>query len=443
MENTGRRIADECAPFRRIVVFSGRGGNGGDGLAAARLLHSQGKDVKVYAVSGDRSSECRKNFERLTALDIELHEVSDSSECERIRGEVADCDVVVDALLGVGVMGDVREPIRSLIELINSLECRRISVDVPSGDANLKVKADTVLALHSEKVPGSKVVDIGIPPEAQRYCGPGDVYLAIPERRADAHKGDYGRVLVVGGSGDYVGAPALVARAALRAGVDLATICCPKYVAERMTYDPNLIVRPVNSEKHLSEDDLEVVLKQKFDCMVIGNGIGIHGDTKYALKELLGKVKAPVVLDADALRLLDRKELSSNMVLTPHAGEFRGLFGDYDEKESTKVVEGFARKTETHILLKGHVDVISDGRKTRLNKTGNPAMTVGGTGDVLAGVVGGLVAQNRNLFTSACAGAFLTGLAGDIAYEKLGVSLIATDVIECLPAAITRSREYF
>ncbi len=443
MENAGRKIADECAPHADVVVFSGRGGNGGDGLAAARLLHAQGKKVRVYAVAGERSRECQQNVDMLSALDVGFHEVRDSSECEKIRAEVEGCDVVVDALLGAGVVGEVREPVRSLIALINSLACPKISVDVPSGDSSLKVAADTILALHQEKIPGSKLVDIGLPLEAQRYCGPGDVYLAIPKRRAEAHKGDFGRVLVVGGSKDYVGAPMLVAQAALKAGADLVILCCPEYVAEHMPYDPNLIVRSLASKKHMSEDDVSDILAQQCDCMIVGNGLSRHGDTKYALKELFHKVSVPVVVDADALRLIERNQITSKMMLTPHAGEFRSLFGEYDEGERIKVVEGFSRKTESHILLKGSIDVISDGKTTRLNRTGNPAMTVGGTGDVLAGVVGGLLAQNRDPMTSCCAAAFLTGLAGDIACEHLGVSLTATDVIASIPEAIACSRGYF
>jgi NAD(P)H-hydrate epimerase len=379
----------------------------------------------------------------LSSLDVPLYEIADSKDCEMIKKDVDDYDAIIDALLGVGAKGQVREPVKSLISLINSLKCKKISVDVPSGDNETKVHADTILALHTEKVAGSKVVDIGIPPEAEHYCGPGDVYLALPEREPSAHKGDYGRLLVVGGSKSYVGTPVLVAQGALRAGVDLATICCPQYVSERMPYNPNLIIRPLRSKNHLTEDDLDVILEQNFDVMVVGNGLGVHDDTKYALRELVKKIDKPTVVDADALRLLELKHLTSNMILTPHSAEFKSLFGEYEEKEKVKTVEGYSRKTETTILLKGATDVISNGETTKLNKTGNPAMTVGGTGDVLAGIVGGLTAQNNSPLVSCCAGAFLNGLSGDLACEELGVSLTATDVIDYIPYAIAYSKKYF
>lgn len=443
MENAGRKIADECLEHKKIAVFAGRGGNGGDGLAAARLMHAQGKKVAVYALAGERSRECQINYEMLSRLDFRLVDVRDSSECEKILDEVDDCDAIVDALLGVGVRGETREPARSLIKLINSLDGRKISVDIPSGDEELKVNADTVLALHSEKTPGSKTVDIGIPPEAEKYCGPGNVYMALPERTKDARKGEFGRLLVLGGSKDYVGTPTLVAQAALKTGVDLVTVCCPKTVTEKMPYDPNIIVRPLKSKKHFTEDDLEIILEQKFDAVAVGNGMGLHEDSKYALRELSGRVNVPVVVDADALRLIGRKHLTSSMILTPHEAEFEALFESYDRDERIKLVEGFARKTDTTIVLKGAVDVISDGKTTRLNKTGNPGMTVGGTGDTLAGIIGGLAAQNKINFLSACAGAFLNGLAGDIAYERLGVSMTATDVIDDIHSAIRESATFY
>lgn len=443
MENAGRKIADECSSFKNIALFCGRGGNGGDGLAAARILHAQGKKVKVYALSGKRSKECQENFDVLSSLDANLSEVSDSSECEKIKNEVLSCDVVVDALLGVGVTGDVREPVKSIIKIINSFSCPKISVDVASGDENLKVEADTILSLHSKKTPGSKVVDIGIPKEAETLCGPGDVLCAIPPRKPSAHKGDYGTVLILGGSKAFIGAPALAAQAGLRAGADLSFIATPVYVCERMSYDPNVIVRPLGSKNHFSEDDVDLVLALKFDCLVVGNGIGRHSDTKIAVRKLFKKVDAPMVVDADALRLVEKKHLKANMVLTPHRNEFTSLFGEYDEGDRVSAVSSFSRKYGPNIVLKGAVDVISNGRQTKRNRSGNPAMTVGGTGDVLAGVIGGLIAQNNDLFASACAGAFITGLAGDIAFERFGVSLTATDVIDSIASAIQFSTKYF
>ncbi|MFH1789196.1 MAG: NAD(P)H-hydrate epimerase, partial [Candidatus Altiarchaeota archaeon] len=265
MENAGRAIADECAQYKKIAVFSGCGGNGGDGLAAARILHARGHKIKAYALAGARTRECQKNFDILSNLDVSITQIRDSTQCENIKKEVSGCDAVVDALLGVGASGVVREPAKSVIGLINSLSCPKISVDVPSGSGDVKVEADTILALHSGKVAGSKIVDIGIPPEAELYCGPGDVYSAMPPRKVSSRKGDFGRVLVLGGSKDYVGTPTLVAKAALKAGADLVFVSAPAYACDHMAFDSNLIVRPLKSRNHFSEDDVDGLLELDFD----------------------------------------------------------------------------------------------------------------------------------------------------------------------------------
>jgi len=439
MENAGRRIAEKCGDAKNVVVFAGRGGNGGDALVCARHLHNWGRKVKVYYLAGERSRECQKNLDILLKLDVASREVCDSSECETIRDEVKGYDLVVDGLLGVGVSGEVREPTKSLIELINSLSAKKLSIDIPSGSGDVIVKADVVVSLHTSKAPDAVVVDIGIPPEAEKYCGPGDVYTAIPLRDSSSHKGDFGRVLVCGGSSEYYGAPYLAAKAALAVGVDLSYLATPKQAADKIPFDADLIPIPLECEKYLCKDDVEKILENKFDVIVVGNGIGVNDDTKDFVRKLAEKATSPLVVDADALKLLKKKHLKSSMVLTPHAREFEALFGEYDSEKREKLTERYAKKTDAVILLKGGLDVVSDGKTTRLNKTGNPAMTVGGTGDVLAGAVGGLLAQNKDPLESACAGAFLTGYAGDLAYAEKGVSMTATDVLNKIPEAIKKS----
>lgn len=437
MENAGRQIAEHAREYKKIAVFAGTGNNGGDGLVAARHLACAGKKVRVYLAGGKRTDECQRNLDVILNTDVEVEVIGDSKDCEKIV-DFSRYDLIVDALVGVGMRGELREPIKSMVETINKSNAFKLSVDVPSGNEKLKVNADLVLSFHTAKTPNAVVVDIGIPKEAELYCGPGDVYLAIPERKPNAHKGDYGRVLVVGGSRNYVGAPTLAALSALRAGADLAVICCPKSAAARI-FDPNLIVRPLKSENYLSSVDVERILNLKFDVMILGNGLDTEEETRDAVREIIKKVEAPMVVDADALKLIKKDDVKPNMILTPHAREFETLFGTYDEEKRTKLVEKTAAETNSTILLKGRIDVISDGRRTRLNKTGNPSMTVGGTGDVLAGVVGGLAAQNKDLFQSACAGAFLTGLAGDLANREYYISMLATDVLNKIPEAIKTS----
>jgi len=194
-------------------------------------------------------------------------------------------------------------------------------------------------------------------------------------------------------------------------------------------------VTPLESRDCLAPSDVDEILSHKFDALVVGNGLGRHDDSKQALKELLVKAGAHVVLDADGVSLCEPEWLSKDMVVTPHAAEFARLFRQ-EPVDRVGAVEKWAEKTGATLVLKGDPDVISNGETTRLNKTGNPAMTVGGTGDALAGAIAGLLAQSGDLLESACAGCFLTGLAGDLAFERLGVSMTATDVIEELPEAI-------
>ena len=440
MENAGKEIAKNSEKFNSIAVFSGLGNNGGDGLVAARHLSSIGKRVMVYTLAGKRSKECQKNFDVIERLDsIEIEIIRDPRDCEKIRKDLEKFDLIIDSLLGVGVKGELREPIKSIVEVINSSRAYKIAVDCPTPGIN----ADLTLSFHLAKTADARVVNIGIPKEAEIYCGPGDVYLAMPRRVGNEHKGDFGRLLIVGGSKEFTGTPALVGRAALRTGVDLVIVCSPVYVSRRMQFDPDLIVSPLKSEFYLEMDDVKKILKLNFDSIVIGNGLGTEDETRYALKKLLRKIDKPVILDADALKLIKPKHVKKNFILTPHAREFEILFGKYDENfdERVRMVEKFAKKKKSVILLKGPTDVISNGGETRLNRTGNVGMTVGGTGDMLAGIVGALSCKTDG-FTAACAGAFLSGLAGDIALEKFGHSLTATDCIERIPEAIKFCRDF-
>ena len=428
MENAGKAVAGQCMGYSSIAVFCGNGNNGGDGLVAARILRKAGKQVSVFILDGGKSRLNELNLKRLEGGVVALKSAEDVPD-------LATFDLIVDALLGVGFRDDLREPLAGIVDRINASKAYKISVDVPSG---FKVKADKVISLHEKKVEGAIVADIGMPKDAELYCGLGDVYLALPERKSESHKGDFGRLLVIGGSRNYVGTTTLVAEAALRVGTDLVTILTPSYAAERMPFNPNLMVRPLKSRDFLTRRDVKDVLSMRYDAMVIGNGLGRDDESRKALESIFERNKTPMVVDADALSIMDMGWIMENMILSPHRGEFKKLFGIDGDEES---VERMARETNATIVLKGAVDVISNGKTTRLNRTGNPGMTKGGTGDSLAGITAGLLAQNKSLMASACAGAFINGLAGDIAYERLDVSMNATDVIESIPDAIRRCRK--
>jgi NAD(P)H-hydrate epimerase len=435
----------------RVAIVAGRGNNGGDGLVAARFLDEF--DVTVYLLGrpGTITTDiARENYEALVEAGYDVRTVTDSRDLDDGLG---DPDVVVDAMLGTGIAGALREPEATAARAIDAADATVVSVDVPSGvDADTgeaaagAVTADRVVTFHDEK-PGLAgldaavtVADIGIPAAAERFVGPGD--LRGLDRRPESHKGDHGEVLVVGG-GPYVGAPALSARAALRAGADLVRVAAPSRAAEHVQgYSPDLIVRPLEGER-LAPGHVDGLVERAadHDVTVLGPGLGDSEVTARAVASFLERVEGTVVVDADALAVVPEVETDATLVCTPHQGELRGMGGpaadDWDERAS--LVAEFAADIDLDVtlLVKGASDVISDGAETRVNRTGNPGMTVGGTGDVLAGATGALCARLPPL-EAAAVGAYVNGRAGDIAVDERGYGLVATDLPELLPEAMRR-----
>lgn len=279
-----------------------------------------------------------------------------------------------------------------------------------------------------------------------------DVSAVLPKRRQEAHKGEYGRLLVVGGSSRYTGAPALVGLAALRSGVDLAVVAAPAETALVISsFSPDLIT--IRLKCH----DLELAALSQLQedikratAVVIGSGLGTLACTRDAVVELartLAKTELPVLFDADGLKAMaTERELLRNprWVVTPHAREFELLTGmdlPKDTAGRAEEVKKAAKELGCTILLKAHVDVIAspDG-KIALNQTGNPGMTVGGTGDVLAGIVGAFLSQGAEPFRAAVAGAWVCGRAGDLCLKEKGYEFIASDVIEKLPEVFKKVR---
>ena len=241
------------------------------------------------------------------------------------------------------------------------------------------------------------------------------------------HKGENGKVLVIGGSGGYVGAPALAAMAALRSGCDIAAVAAPEKAAYAINaMSPNLITKKLDGT-HLTTSHVHVLVEaaKEFDCVVIGPGLGKKKETMEAVRMLCRAIKKKKVLDADALYA---KPSIKNCVVTPHAKEFKALFGKAGTKANAKnAAKGFV------VLLKGKVDIITDGKRVAENRTGNDGMTVGGTGDVLAGLCAGLVAQGASLYKAAQDAALINGLAGDALLAEMGCGFLASDLLETIP----------
>lgn len=448
MENAGeavaRNVVSKCKPGQRVAVLCGKGNNGGDGFVAARYI-AKSFPVDVFLVEPEHeilSDIARVNLQRagehLRALD---------------QFEPRNYGIIVDALLGVGLQGRPRGPYAKYIKLMNESKRTVVSIDVPSGwPSDPAVRPEITVTLHAPKIGmapknSGKIVteDIGIPPEAERYCGPGD-FLLLPRRRRDAHKGDAGRVLVIGG-GPYTGAPAFTGMAAMRSGVDLTFVWTPEPAALPVAiYSPNMIVRALTGDA-LGPEHVDDILDFAggMDVMAIGPGLGDAEETLKAVQEIIQKVKKPLVIDADAIAACGRKPKvlrGKSGIITPHAGEFKKLTGKTvhpdDPEKRAAFVKGAAARLGMTILLKGPVDVISDGSYVKMNRVHNDAMTVGGTGDVLTGVVAGMLAQKATPFAAARIGAFTAGLAGNLAFEEKSYGLLATDVIEKIPFVLRR-----
>lgn len=463
MENAGRAIAQEVSsrfPTRSAVtVYGGTGRNGGDGMVAARHLACLGYRVLFQLIGREtdiKEETVLQNWKTLKRMvsSVELRMASDSTLVEPCH-----CDVIVDAMLGTGARGILHPPISNAVKVVNDSKAFRLAVDVPSGldsDSGKTlgdvVKANLTVTFHrmkkglenAEQYTGEvKVVDIGVPPEAELYAGPGDVEIAKRPRALDSHKGDFGRLLVVGGSETYAGAPSYVALAALRTGVDLAVVAAPERIAYAMSsFSPDLITLKLPGD-HLNTSNIPQIKRvlETSTGVVIGPGLGSHRDTEAALARLFDLVhdlKKPVLLDADAIGAYGASKIRFDMplVLTPHPGEFEELTGKKPRIELGEKIEDVKKAAaEKHatILLKGAVDVISDGTRVRLNSTGNPGMTVGGTGDVLAGIVGALISQGIDPVEASTAGAFINGAAGDIVTRQKGFHMVASDLIEHIP----------
>ena len=452
MESAGKAVAERVryllksprVSANKVVVVCGLGNNGGDGFVVARHLSSECAVhvVLVGCESALKTDEAQKNWDALKHLDysVSLHQGSAIFCPESPLQNLADYDMLVDAILGTGLIGSVREPEKTAIQLINQSKIKKLSIDVPSGDRKeTTVNADYVIALHRLKigttVKDTTICDIGIPLEAELYTGPGDISF---HRRAESHKGENGRVLIIGG-GPFTGAPTLAAMAALRSGVDIVTVASPK--AEIIAgFSPNLIVKEVGTERITSKEVKTLIdLIARHDSVVLGPGLGADPETTKAISTLLS-ASDNITLDADGLSALATADYKAHSVtVTPHQGEFAALTGatiPSSLQERIEAVKAFSREWNVITLLKGRIDIISDGTKYRLNKTGNAGMTVGGTGDVLAGLVGAF-STRLDKMQAASTAAYLNGCAGDLAFSRLGYGLLATDVIDCIPGALS------
>ena len=485
MESAGKSLAEEVGKIAvytfakpvKVVIFTGSGGNGGDGFVAARYLLNRGYDVDIYMLKENiRSDDAKTNLEilenmkpRLSRLNIyNLKTLEDINSCEVAQSKDSEF-VIVDGLLGTGIHGKLQTNIKRAIEIINESNGITISVDVPSGmdpltgEINdLAVVPDYTISFHKiktgvrdadeELVGGLVTADIGIPFEAEYFVNYGD-FLRLKNRDSSSHKGNNGRLLVIGGSKDYSGAPAIAGMAAIGAGADLVYVASPQNAAEAIkSTSPDLIVKSLEGDKlSLKHSDEILSLVDNVDSVLIGPGAGIDEDTSKLFNILVTKIKKPIVLDADALKQVELSLIKNreDIILTPHIFEFKSFFKvendlklDIDSYDFSKVGENITefqkiiRQIKGTVVVKGKYDLILSGNKFKINKSGNAGMTVGGTGDALAGISASLLSQGLSSFDSASLATFINGLAGDEAYNIKGNGFSATDLVSYIGSVI-------
>lgn len=489
MENAGAAVAsfmDEMLgkdlSRTHVHVLCGLGNNGGDGFVVARHVSIKAASVHVYLLGRPgriNTPEARQNWQALESCKYSIHRhvIRDSHELPEYLGMVQPESILVDALLGSGVQGTLREPIATAVKGMNALSREHdlpvIVIDTPTGvdpstglARNLKVNATAIITFHSNKTGfvnkeefESKVhvAQIGIPLEASWLVGKGDCKMLFRNRRSPrSTKGMNGKLLIVGGSHLYSGAPSLSALAAMRCGVDLVNICTSSSVASTIRgYSPDLIVTSMEGP-FLNPSNLDTIKHRMSwaNAVLVGPGAGEMEETRQVLKEACieaTRQKKFLVVDADGLKVVE--DIIADIdaprtVLTPHAGEFSIISGTPGNQLKTLggklgAARDFIKGKKLVLLLKGPEDVIIHQHGCKINLTGTPAMTTGGTGDILAGVTAAFLSMHasRDWHVSYCAAAaaHVNGLAGEEVERKVGAPcMTASMMLDVLGEVVAR-----
>jgi len=494
MEKAGKGTAQVARTMlgepdgKAVAIFCGRGNNGGDGFVVGRYLAQWGAQVQFFltAKRSDLKGDAKTNLERAVDLDLPITEILKEKDVpSHIKA-----DLIVDALFGTGFTGEITDYMSDIIERINSSGLPVLSVDVPSGlhaDTGQYtgpcVKAERTATMALPKIghfvfPGKamsgkvSVVDIGVPQHvvdeeeiSLNLITKEEVREMIPQRPGDAYKGICGRVVLIAGSTGLTGAAVLASLSCLRAGAGMAILGTPKTLnpimetkmTEVMTHPlPDVRKKGALALRGLGE--IRELLKWG-DCCAIGPGLGQHFETIELVQRLVSKLKMPAVIDADGLNALAKnvsiiKECEAPLILTPHIGELSRLNGvpiSEIDKDKIKNASEFAREHNCVLVFKGAPTMISEpGGQTYVNPTGNAGMATAGSGDVLTGIIAGLLAQKLLLekerdireiaLEATLAGVYIHGLTGDLAKEEKGeMGMIAGDIMEKTPDALLRT----
>ncbi len=489
METAGRGAADAIEEVfgpmagRSVLVLAGKGNNGGDGLVVARVLAGRGAHVRVatLATEGDATEDTARNLRLLRQLaEHDAHVTVDAFEDIRQVSAAHPPDLIVDALLGIGVTGALREPIDALARWMNGQAAPVVALDVPTGlnsDTGTAqedtVRADLTVTMAARKAgllfnDGPQhagrvaVVDIGIPAHllsdalgmagSARRSTDAAVRALLPERAHDAHKYTAGRVVTVVGSKAFTGAAVMASEAAARAGAGAVICCTPasaRPIVETKLTEVMTVPLAETDEGSLARDALAPILERtkSADAVLVGCGLGKHPETQHLVRSLLTKLSGPVVVDADGLNALAGHTglisdyAGGRWVLTPHTGELRRLIGtdDLDTTDRIALVAQWAARWNCVLVLKGMPSVVGtpDGR-VFVAGVSNPALATAGTGDVLAGMIVGLLTQGMAPVDAAVCALHLGGRAADhYTASRQARTMLATDLLSALPHVLT------
>lgn len=476
MENAGMRVTEAIMSIdplpRRVVILVGPGNNGGDGLVVARHLDRLGFQLSVWSTAPKESysGDPGINLNFLEKKGLYVKHIQDHVQLGMVEEDIHRADLVVDALLGTGIGRPVEGMIASLIGVLNSSWIPVLSVDIPSGiDADTgEVRGNAVRAWWTITFaypkrglmlyPGAdhagwvSVAEIDIPPEALPPEGlevitPARIYRLLPDRPGNAHKGTFGKIMIVAGSPGMTGAAALAGEAALRGGgglVYVATSQRLRQILEAKTLEVITMDLPETGKGEISDDAANIILQKAANCHVLAVGPGMTpGEETYRLlEELIPDCPVPMILDAGALGALAQGpeillKARAPVIITPHPGEMSRLTGlqlAEVERDRFALPAKIARSWKTVVVMKGAPTVISlPNGLSYVNPTGGPALATAGTGDVLTGLIAGLVGQGLPVEEAALCGAFIHGVAGDLAASE-GRGIKAGDVLLHFPA---------
>jgi len=485
MENAGRGATEVISNVfpdlqkKRIAIVAGKGNNGGDGFVIGRHLLNKGIPIKVFLLTEPKSlrGDAEINYQIFSRMKGEVISIPSSKDYQKVKKDLEKFGLLIDGIFGTGLDAEVRGYYREVIDHLNALKKPIVAIDIPSGlSANTgkplgtAIRASLTITFGLPKVghlisPGTdyvgkvKVIDIGIPRslvdeekiqthllEEEEIRG----WLSVP-RRLDTHKGDYGHLLVIAGSVGKTGAAAMACEAALRMGAGLVTLAIPKSLNAIMEMKLTEVMTeplPETPKQTISLRAFNSLLRlcEKKRAVIIGPGIGTFKETQSLILKLIKTLDIPIILDADGLTALATQPktlpaANRSLILTPHPGEMARLINSTAkgvQEDRIGVSRKFSQSSHVHLVLKGFRTLIANPKgEVFINPTGNPGMASGGTGDVLTGMIGGLICQGFDILTSLQISVYLHGLAGDKVAQEIGEkSLVATDIIKKIPTLL-------